>query len=101
MSMSVHAIGDKVQCLFVYMCVLRAYACVPVCLVPASASVCVCVVRKKRGLGTASVHCPLNGLTYYFNQVVTVSFPLILCNNFCITVNSYTYKFVMHHMIII
>ena len=44
--------------------------------------VCVCVVRKKRGLGTASVHCPLNGdymLTYYFNQVVTVSFPLILC----------------------
>ena len=44
----------------------------------------VCVVRKKRGLGTASVHCPLNGdymLTYYFNQVVTVSFPLILCNN--------------------
>ena len=47
-------------------------------------SVCVCVVRKKRGLGTASVHCPLNGdymLTYYFNQVVTVSFPLISCNN--------------------
>ena len=44
--------------------------------------VCVCIVRKKRGLGTASVHCPLNGdynmLTYHFNQVVTVSFPLIL-----------------------
>ena len=41
----------------------------------------VCVVKMKRGLGTASVHCPLSGdymLVYYFNQVVTVSFPLIL-----------------------
>ena len=45
---------------------------------------CVCVVRKKRGLGMASVHHPLNGdymFTYYFNQAVTVSFPLILCSN--------------------
>ena len=48
---------------------------------------CVCVVcyeKKKKRLGMVSVHCPLNGdymLTYYFNQVVTVSFPLILCNS--------------------
>ena len=52
--------------------------CVCVC-------VCVCVVKMKRGLGTASVHCPLSGdymLVYYFNQVVTVSFPLIFVIDF-------------------
>ena len=47
--------------------------------------VCVCVCcEKERGLRTVSVHCPLSEdymFAYYFNQVVTVSFPLILCNN--------------------
>ena len=36
--------------------------------------------RKRKGLGTASVHCPLSGdymLMCYFNQVVSVGFPLI------------------------
>ena len=43
--------------------------------------VCACLREKEKGLGTASVHCPLSGdytLTYYFNQVVTLCFPLII-----------------------
>ena len=51
-----------------------------------------CVVRMKRGLGTASVHCPLSGdymLVYYFNQVVTVSFPLIFVIDFYFSYHMY------------